>query len=88
MTTQTRLASKTAQLLVVPFLAACAIGVAGFGTSSQTATVQAAPIAVAAIATPAAPAATGGFIDHSVVRHAPHEVPAVDLPSLSVAAYD
>ena len=84
MTTQTQLASKTTKLLVVPFLVACAIGVSGFGAISQPAEVQAAPITVAM----AAPAATGGFIDHSVVRNAPDELPARNQASLSVAAYD
>jgi hypothetical protein len=89
----TRLASKTANLLVIPFLVACAIGVSGFGAISQPAAVQAAPIAVAVQAAPiavavAAPAATGGFIDHSVLLNAPYELPAPNLQGLSVAAYD
>jgi hypothetical protein len=84
MTTQTPLASKATQLLVVPFLVACAIVASAFGAISQSAAVQAAPITVAMTA----PATTGGFIDHSVVLNAPDGLPAPNQASLSVAAYD
>lgn len=80
MNTQTRLASKTADLLVIPFLLVMAIGAYGFGAISPPAKVQAAPLALAA------PVATGGFIDHSVLND-PDLLPAPNPAPMAVAAY-
>lgn len=84
MNTQTRFASKTADLLVIPFLLVTAISAYGFGAISQPAEAGVAPV----VAAMAAPAAGGGLIDHSFLLSDPDVVWAPNPAPMAVAAYD
>lgn len=82
MNKQTRLASRTADLIVIPLLLAMAISAYAFGAISRSADVRAAPIAIA-VAGPAA-----GGIDHSVLLNDPDVLHAPNPAPMAVAAYD